>query len=64
MLYDDRDVRAGVKFNDADQTSLPMRITLGERGLQEDNVEVKRRTASEKELVKLDEVANYVREKF
>jgi prolyl-tRNA synthetase len=64
VLYDDRDVRAGVKFNDADLIGLPVRITLGERGLQEGNVEVKLRTASEKELVKLDEVANYVREKF
>jgi prolyl-tRNA synthetase len=62
VLYDDRDVRAGVKFNDADLIGLPMRITLGERGLQEGNIEVKRRTASEKELVGLDEVANYVRE--
>lgn len=64
VLYDDRDMRAGVKFNDADLIGLPMRITLGERGLQEGNVEVKLRNAQEKELVRLDEVTNYVLEKF
>jgi histidyl-tRNA synthetase len=41
-----------------------MRITLGERGMQEGNVEVKLRTAKEKELVGLDEVVNYLRENF
>jgi prolyl-tRNA synthetase len=64
VLYDDRDVRAGIKFNDADLIGLPMRITLGERGMQEGNVEVKLRTAKEKELVGLDEVVNYLRENF
>jgi prolyl-tRNA synthetase len=64
VLYDDRDLRAGVKFNDADLIGLPMRITLGERGMQEGNVEVKLRTAKEKELVGLDEVVNYLRENF
>jgi len=64
VLYDDRDVRAGVKFNDADLIGSPMRITVGERGMQEGNVEVKLRTANEKELVGLDEIANYVLENF
>jgi prolyl-tRNA synthetase len=64
VLYDDRDLRAGVKFNDADLIGLPARITVGERGLQEGNVEVKLRTADEKKMVGLDDVANYMLEKF
>lgn len=64
VLYDDRDVRAGVKFNDADLIGPPMRITVGERGLLEGTVEVKLRTDKEKELVRLDEIVNYVLEKL
>jgi len=59
VLYDDRDVRAGVKFKDADLIGLSMRITIGERGLQTGQVEVKLRTAKEKELVGLHEVVDY-----
>ena len=61
ILYDERDVRAGVRLNDADLIGPPIRITLGERGLQTGNIEVKLRTSKEKESVRLDEVANYIR---
>lgn len=63
VLYDDRDARVGVKFNDADLIGAPMRITLGERGLQAGNVEVKPRVADDKELVRLEEAVNYMLEK-
>ncbi len=60
VLYDDRDTRAGVKFNDADLIGPPIRITVGERGLQAGNVEVKLRSAEAKELVELDKIASHV----
>ena len=44
VLLDDRDVRPGVKFKDADLIGIPLRVVVGERGLTEGNVEVKRRT--------------------
>ena len=31
VLFDDRDERAGVKFNDADLIGCPLRITVGEK---------------------------------
>lgn len=43
-LLDDRDERAGVKFNDADLIGAPIRVTVGARGLEKGCVEVKRRT--------------------
>jgi prolyl-tRNA synthetase len=43
-LVDDRDVRPGVKFKDADLIGLPYRVTVGERGLKEGKVELKPRT--------------------
>lgn len=42
-LLDDRDERAGVKFNDADLIGIPFRITIGPRGLKNGMVEMKRR---------------------
>ncbi|MDF1520672.1 MAG: proline--tRNA ligase [Brevefilum sp.] len=42
-LYDDRDERAGVKFNDADLIGLPLRITVSSRSLQNGGFEFKRR---------------------
>jgi prolyl-tRNA synthetase len=44
VLLDDREARPGVKFKDADLIGIPLRIVVGERGLAEGNVEVKRRT--------------------
>lgn len=61
VLYDDRDNRAGIKFKDADLIGLPLRITLGERGLEEGSLEVKLRTAEEKETVALDAIVDYVK---
>ena len=47
VLCDDRDERAGVKFNDADLLGAPLRITIGARGLKDGLVELKPRRASE-----------------
>ena len=43
VLYDDRKETAGVKFADADLIGIPVRITLGNRSLQEGKCEVKLR---------------------
>lgn len=61
VLYDDRDERAGVKFNDADLIGLPWRIAVGERGLKAGTVEVKRRGAAEVVSVPLDELTAWLR---
>lgn len=53
VLFDDRDERAGVKFNDADLIGCPLRVTVGERGLQNGMVELKPRSASQNSLVGL-----------
>jgi len=57
VLYDDRDERAGVKFNDADLVGVPIRIAVGKRGLAEGKVEWKLRSSSQVELVPVGEVA-------
>ncbi len=57
VLYDDRDVRAGVKFKDADLVGIPIRIAVGKKGLQGGNVEWKLRGSKAVELVPVGEVA-------
>jgi prolyl-tRNA synthetase len=57
VLYDDRDERAGGKFKDADLIGIPLRITVGKRGLGEGKVEWKQRGEKEATLVPLGEVA-------
>ncbi len=42
-LLDDRDERAGVKFNDADLIGVPYRLTVGPKGIAEGKVELSRR---------------------
>ena len=53
VVFDDRDERAGVKFNDADLIGCPIRITVGERALKEGMVELKPRAVQENRLVPL-----------
>ena len=50
VLLDDRDVRAGVKFKDADLIGVPLRVVIGERGLKEGKLEIKWRWEKEAEL--------------
>ncbi|MHC4623804.1 MAG: proline--tRNA ligase [Planctomycetota bacterium] len=51
VLLDDRDVRGGVKFKDADLIGIPVRVTVGKRSVAEGNVEIKLRSESESEKV-------------
>jgi prolyl-tRNA synthetase len=51
VLVDDRAERPGVKFKDADLIGVPLRITVGGRGMKEGMVEMKWRT--QKDVAKL-----------
>ena len=61
-LLDDRSERPGVKFKDADLLGIPLRITVGSRGLERGTVELKERTQSESRDVPMDEAAAAVRD--
>lgn len=51
VLYDDRDERAGVKFNDAELLGIPVQIIAGERNLKEDKLEIKNRLTGESKTI-------------
>lgn len=46
-LFDDRDVRPGEKFADSELIGLPYRVTVSDRGLDQDQIEVTRRSTGE-----------------
>jgi len=56
VLLDDREERPGVKFKDADLIGLPVRVTIGPRGLESGTAEVKPRRAERAEDVPLADV--------
>jgi prolyl-tRNA synthetase len=60
VLYDDRDERAGVKFNDADLIGIPIRLTVSKRSLEAGGVELKLRRSSERTIISQDEILPYV----
>jgi prolyl-tRNA synthetase len=53
-LLDDRSERPGVKFKDADLLGIPLRMTVGSRGLKQGTVELKKRTENESQDVPID----------
>jgi len=60
VLVDDRDERPGVKFKDADLIGIPLRVTIGGRGLKEGIVEVKWRIEDDVRKVAIDQVVEVV----
>ena len=62
VLMDDRDVRPGVKFKDADLLGIPFRITIGDKGLAEGKVELYERRNKSKKLVSVDKVEEEIKQ--
>ena len=56
VLYDDRQESPGVKFKEADLLGMPLRLTISQRTLETDSVEIKRRPEQKKDVVKLKEL--------
>ncbi len=60
VLFDDRKVRAGFKFKDADLIGVPVRITISANTVVEGSVELKERRGGEARLVKIEDVAEEI----
>jgi prolyl-tRNA synthetase len=63
VLLDDRDLRAGVKFNDADLLGTPVRVTVGMRNLKNSAMEMKLRTEEESSRVPLQDAPALIKQK-
>ena len=62
VIVDDRPVRAGVKFADAELVGIPFRVTVGKRGLAAGNAELTDRATGSTVAVPLTDLAQHVRE--
>ena len=61
VILDDREERAGVKFNDMDLIGIPIRITIG-KTLADNKVELKLRNETELKLIDLNEIIDFIKE--
>ncbi|HAR6047048.1 TPA: proline--tRNA ligase [Staphylococcus pseudintermedius] len=59
VLYDDRNERVGVKFNDADLIGIPVRVVVG-KNASEGIVEVKRRDTGDSEDVHVNDLVTHL----
>lgn len=59
VLFDDRDMRAGEKFADADLIGIPYRVVVGKKSLESGVAEVKGRSADEVTEVPIAELVKY-----
>jgi prolyl-tRNA synthetase len=56
VLLDDRDLRAGEKFADADLIGCPTRVTVGRKTLEDGAVDVRNRATGDEQRVELESV--------
>lgn len=61
VIYDDRSVRPGEMFSDADLIGVPIRVIVSPRNLKESSVEITTRDKSIKAMVPLDEAEEYIK---
>jgi len=64
VLYDDRDERAGVKFNDADLIGVPLRLTVSKRSLKNGGVEYKRRDQQDSQMIAVENVLSMIQDEM
>jgi len=58
VLLDDRPLRGGVKFKDADLLGIPVRVTVGKKSLAKGNVEIKLRAEPKSKKIPLENAAD------
>lgn len=60
VIMDDRNIGPGAQFADADLLGIPVRIVIGERNIQNGEVEITTRNKSIKKLVKIEDLETEV----
>ena len=64
VLLDDRDVRPGFMFADMELIGIPHRVVLGERGLDEGQVEYRGRKETENKMIALEEIVPFLQKQL
>lgn len=60
VLMDDRKERPGVMFADMELIGIPHTIVIGDRNLDNDDIEYKYRRTGEKQMIKTGDILNYL----
>ncbi|MGA7577044.1 MAG: proline--tRNA ligase [Desulfobaccales bacterium] len=65
VLLDDRDERPGVKFKDCDLLGIPLRVVIGPKTLEKEQVEVKQRgSVGEPEFVSIQDLTDFLKQRI
>ncbi len=64
VLLDDRDARAGVKFADAELIGIPLRVTVGPKGIANGVIELVDRRDGEMVSIKINEVVSNIKDRI
>lgn len=64
VLLDDRDTRPGVKFADQELMGIPHRVVIGDRGLDNGELEYKGRRDDSNTMVPSDELIDFLRQRL
>ena len=62
VLLDDRDLRPGEKFADADLLGCPLRVTVGKKTLEDGSADVLRRSDREETRIGVESLVDHVKE--
>ncbi len=60
-IIDDRIVTPGYKFKDADLLGMPLQVIIGEKWLQDELIEIKKRKSNERVFVKKNELIKTIK---
>jgi prolyl-tRNA synthetase len=61
VLYDDRDISAGIKFKDADLVGIPVKIIFGKKFIQNEIIDVEYRKNALRIELKFSELEDFVK---
>lgn len=61
VLYDDRDISAGIKFKDSDLIGIPIKMIFGKKFLQNEIIDIEYRDDASKTEIKLNELEDFVK---
>ncbi|WP_417436962.1 proline--tRNA ligase [Idiomarina abyssalis] len=64
VLFDDRKERPGVMFTDMELIGIPHQVVVGERNLDENQVEYQSRKGGEKQKISLDDCVSFIKQQF
>ena len=61
VLFDDRKERPGIMFNDMELIGIPHTFIIGERNLDNNSIEYKKRATGEKQLINIDDINEFIK---